>query len=136
MKNNTFARHGLTAVAIATSLTLAACGGGSGAGSGTASSASSAGPSSASGNTATPATSVPAATYAAGSAQLAMFAAVNSLRGALGVGLLAQDPVLDVVLVQIAGSVEPSPTDKYTLSIEQDGIPDGGRSGFVEPETG
>jgi uncharacterized protein YkwD len=96
MKNNTFARHGLTAVAIATSLTLAACGGGSGAGSGTASSASSAGPSSASGNTATPATSVPAATYAAGSAQLAMFAAVNSLRGALGVGLLAQDPVLDV----------------------------------------
>lgn len=41
-----------------------------------------------------------------------------------------------VVLVQIAGSGEPSPTDKYALSIEQDGIPDGWRSGFVEPETG
>jgi len=40
------------------------------------------------------------------------------------------------VLVQIAGSSETSPTKKDALSIEQDRIPDGGRSGFVEPETG
>ena len=64
-----------------------------------------------------------------------MFAAVNSLRGALGVGLLAQDPVLTLVLVQIAGVAETSPINKDTLSIEQDGIPDGGRSGILEPES-
>lgn len=42
-----------------------------------------------------PQTSVPAATYAAGSAQAVMYQAVNNLRSALGVGLLAQDAALD-----------------------------------------
>lgn len=98
MKNkNGFSVVGLTAIAIAASLTLAACGGGGGGGSSSTGSTNSAPtPSPGSSNAATPATSVPAATYTAGSAQLAMFTAINNLRGALGVGLLAQDPVLDV----------------------------------------
>ena len=41
-----------------------------------------------------------------------------------------------MVLVQIAGMGEKSPTNKDALSIEQDRIPDGGRSGFLEPESG
>jgi hypothetical protein len=38
--------------------------------------------------------------------------------------------------VQIASLTEMFPIDMDTLSIEQDSIPDGGRSGIFEPEHG
>jgi DNA-directed RNA polymerase specialized sigma24 family protein len=40
--------------------------------------------------------------------------------------------VLEVILVQIAGVAEISPINKVTLFIEQNRIPDGGRSGVIE----
>ena len=39
-----------------------------------------------------------------------------------------------VALVQIVGGAEMSLINKDTLFIEQDGIPDGGRSGILESE--
>ena len=41
-----------------------------------------------------------------------------------------------MALVQMACLAEKFPIDMDTLSIEQDGIPDGGRSGIFEPEHG
>jgi len=38
-------------------------------------------------------------------------------------------------MVQIAGGAEMSVIKKDALFIEQDGIPDGGRSGILEPES-
>jgi len=39
-------------------------------------------------------------------------------------------------LVQMGGLAERFPVDIGTLSIEQDGIPDSGRSGILEPDNG
>lgn len=89
---NTKKKNGMSILAtLSLSAMLAACGGGGGGGS---SSSSTSAPASA------PATSAPLATSATnpfpgGSGQSAMFAAVNAYRSQLGVGVLADDPVLD-----------------------------------------
>jgi uncharacterized protein YkwD len=86
----------LTALAIAGLLILAACGGGGGGGSNSAAPASSASspPSTTSGAVALQ-TSVPAATYGAATMQASAFSTLNAYRLAMGVGEVAQDPVLD-----------------------------------------
>ena len=44
-------------------------------------------------------------------------------------------PLDEMALVQIAGEAKISSINKDTLFIEQDGIPDGGRSVILEPES-
>jgi hypothetical protein len=89
----------LSAAAIATSLILAACGGGGGSGEAVAPAGASA-PSGASSpsvpsSSVAPQTSVPTPSYAVGSFQLTAFTLLNNYREAMGVGELAQDPILD-----------------------------------------
>ncbi|SOE97480.1 Uncharacterized conserved protein YkwD, contains CAP (CSP/antigen 5/PR1) domain [Burkholderia sp. D7] len=86
----------LTTLAIAASLVLAACGGGGGGGSNSAAPASSASspPATTSGAVAVQ-TSVPAPTYGTGTMQASAFATLNAYRLAMGVGEVAQDPILD-----------------------------------------
>jgi len=95
----------LTALAFAASLVLTACGGGGGGSSNATPPASGASTPAApaSGASSTPAssgvapqTSVAAPTYAAGTFQAAAFQVVNNYRLAMGVGEVAQDPVLDM----------------------------------------
>jgi len=83
----------LTALSIAASLILAACGGGGSNSTAPASSASSP-PSTTSGAVAVQA-SVPAPTYGAATMQASAFSTLNAYRLAMGVGELAQDPILD-----------------------------------------
>lgn len=82
-----------TALAVAASFVVAACGGGGGGDSG--SSAPAAPPAAPASSGIPPQTSVPAATYAAGSYQAAAFSMINDYRAAMGVGKLRQDPILD-----------------------------------------
>ncbi|CAN7785336.1 CAP domain-containing protein [Caballeronia sp. LjRoot34] len=86
----------LTALAIAGSLVLAACGGGGGGGSNSAAPASSASspPATTSGAVAVQ-TSVPAPTYGTGTMQASAFSTLNAYRLSMGVGEVAQDPILD-----------------------------------------
>ena len=77
--------------AIATTPLLAACGGG---GSSSSASAPSAASSAVASNVA-PVTSIPAPTYAATSMQASAIATLNAYRLAMGVGEVAQDPILD-----------------------------------------
>lgn len=86
----------LTALAIAGSLVLAACGGGGGGGSNSAAPASSASsvPSTTSGAVSVQ-TSVPTPTYGTGTMQASAFSTLNAYRLAMGVGEVAQDPILD-----------------------------------------
>lgn len=80
------------------SAALAACGGGGGGGESTAATPPNV-PSNPSvpvnGGAIAPVTSVPTPTYAAGSMQLALFNALNTYRSAMGVGLVAQDTIID-----------------------------------------
>ncbi|WGS55104.1 CAP domain-containing protein (plasmid) [Paraburkholderia sp. D15] len=87
----------LTTLSLAALMTLAACGGGGGgsSASNTGTTAPATGSSTPASNAASPATSVPAPTYASASTQSAAFNALNNYRQAMGVGLLAQDAVLD-----------------------------------------
>jgi hypothetical protein len=86
----------LTALSIAASLILAACGGGGGGGSNSTAPASGASnpPATTSGAVAVQ-TSVPAATYGAATMQASAFSTLNAYRLAMGVGEVAQDPILD-----------------------------------------
>jgi uncharacterized protein YkwD len=100
-----FIRSSRPVVLAALAFLLAGCGGGGGGGTSAPIAASSPGTSSpgsgtpggTSGATSGVAlqTSVPVATYAAGTAQAYAFQSLNSYRLAMGVGELAQDPVLD-----------------------------------------
>ncbi|MEA3099454.1 CAP domain-containing protein [Caballeronia mineralivorans] len=92
MRNNQTSK--MTALAMAATFTLAACGGGGGS-STPATPAVPASSSTAATSGVPPQTSVAAATYTAGSFQATAFALLNNYRNAVGVGLLAQDPVLD-----------------------------------------
>jgi len=89
----------LTALAFAASLVLTACGGGGGSSNATTPATGASAPGAASSPATTagvaPVTSVAAPTYAAGSFQAAAFQQVNNYRSAMGVGELAQDPILD-----------------------------------------
>jgi uncharacterized protein YkwD len=90
----------LTALAIAASLALTACGGGGGgSNSSTGTAASTSGASTSSTTTSSgsvaPATSVAAPTYASATMQATAFQQLNAYRLAMGVGELAQDPILD-----------------------------------------
>jgi uncharacterized protein YkwD len=76
------------AAAVATSLVLTACGGGGG-------SSSTPAPSPTPSPSTALQTSVPAPTYAAGSAELAAFTVLNAQRERCGFGLLAQNAALD-----------------------------------------
>ena len=96
-KNTKFSAYGLTAIAIAASLTLAACGGGGGSGSpstsGTGSSGSTSGtspttPAAVTGTLTTP-------QYAANSAQLAAFTLLNQYRQECGFPALQENTELD-----------------------------------------
>lgn len=78
------------AAAVATSLVLTACGGGGGS-----SSTPAPAPSPAPSPSTALQTSVPAPTYAAGSAELAAFTVLNAQRERCGFGLLAQNAALD-----------------------------------------
>ncbi|QYY27901.1 CAP domain-containing protein [Cupriavidus pinatubonensis] len=69
---------------------LTACGGGGGGGDNSAQTPMAPPP-----TARAPQTNVPAPTYVAGSGRLVMFQALNDVRDALGVGLLAQDAALD-----------------------------------------
>jgi uncharacterized protein YkwD len=88
----------LTALSIAASLILAACGGGGGGGGGGNSAAPASGasipPATTSGAVAVQ-TSVPASTYGAATMQASAFSTLNAYRLAMGVGEVAQDPILD-----------------------------------------
>jgi uncharacterized protein YkwD len=84
----------LTALAIAASLVLAACGGGGGSNS-TAPAASASSPSGTTSGAVAVQTSVPAPTYGAATMQASAFATLNAYRLAMGVGEVAQDPILD-----------------------------------------
>ncbi|CAE6938532.1 hypothetical protein R69608_05097 [Paraburkholderia nemoris] len=92
MKNKMNKQSASILAAVSLSAMLAACGGG--------------GSSAAAGSPSTPITpttsasippqsSVPAATYAAGSMQASAFSTLNAYRLAMGVGALSQDPILD-----------------------------------------
>ncbi|MFM0441449.1 CAP domain-containing protein [Paraburkholderia strydomiana] len=81
----------LTALSFAAAVALSACGGGGGGSSGSGAAAPATTPSGP-GNLQT---SVPAPTYAASTAQAAIFSQLNAYRSAMGVGLLKQDSVLD-----------------------------------------
>lgn len=103
-KNGFFSVHGLTAIAIAASLTLAACGGGGGGGSptssGTAGSATPASGTSASAPTSagTPVTGTLATPqYSANSAQLAAFTMINQYRQECGFPAFKENTILDQV---------------------------------------
>ncbi|AOJ10100.1 CAP domain-containing protein [Burkholderia mayonis] len=91
----------LSALATAAVLTLAACGGGGDGGSSTPTDNSSGNGSNGSntgGNTAgvvPPQTSVGPSTYAADAMAFYAYTKLNNYRAAMGVGLLAQDPILD-----------------------------------------
>jgi len=86
----------LSAIAVASALALTACGGGGdsgGSGTGTPS-ATPTPPAPVVPTSVAPAASVPAATYTDTRAQL--FTQLNDFRAAVGVGMLRQDPMLDV----------------------------------------
>ncbi|SOE91593.1 Uncharacterized conserved protein YkwD, contains CAP (CSP/antigen 5/PR1) domain [Caballeronia arationis] len=87
----------LSMAAIAASLLVAACGGGGGdSTSGSASPPSGASqPATSSNPVIAPQTSVPAPTYAAGTGQYGMFTTINAYRSQMGVGMVAQDLLLD-----------------------------------------
>lgn len=105
MKNNIrFSAYGLTALAIAASLTLAACGGGGGGGSaGSSGAAGSATPASGtSASTPTPASAPVPGTlatpqYPASSAQLAALTQINQYRQECGFPVLQENSILDQV---------------------------------------
>jgi len=89
------AKH--TVVAIAVSTLLAACGGGGGSSSSTTPSSTDT-PSQSTGPVVVPAdlqTSVPALTYSANSQEYAFVTALNQFRAQVGLGLLAQNALLD-----------------------------------------
>jgi hypothetical protein len=67
--------------------------------------------------------------YLDASAACAMEASFSS-------GAPAHEQVSGWAPVQIAGLTEMFPIDMDTLAIEQDSIPDSGRSGIFEPEHG
>src|SRR5471032_491661 len=83
-----------TALSIATSLVLAACGGGGGSNSAAPASGASSSPVTTSGSVAVQ-TSVPTPTYGTGTMQASAFSTLNAYRLAMGVGEVAQDPILD-----------------------------------------
>jgi uncharacterized protein YkwD len=76
-------------------LVLSACSGGGGDSSGSATPATAASTPSTTASSATPASSVAKPTYAASSAQATAFSQLNTYRLQMGVGELAQDPILD-----------------------------------------
>ncbi|RKT10647.1 hypothetical protein B0G69_8081 [Paraburkholderia sp. RAU2J] len=88
----------LTAVSFAAAIALSACGGGGGGSSSSGAAAPASGasaPTTSPAGATTPQTSVPAPTYSASTMQQATFAQLNAYRLAMGVGELAQDPILD-----------------------------------------
>lgn len=98
-----FWKTGFTAIAVASALTLAACGGGGdGGGSTTPATSPQPTPSTPAPSTpqtsdaATTATSVPTPTYASTDERLNLFNLINNFRSQIGVGMLRQDPMLDV----------------------------------------
>lgn len=98
----------LSMAAIAASLLVTACGGGGGGGDASSSAAtppSGASQPAGSANSVAivaPQTSVQAPTYAADTAQYAMFTAINAYRSNMGVGMVAQDLMLDLTALNHA----------------------------------
>lgn len=91
----------LSMAAIAASLLVAACGGGGGSDSPSSSASAPSGASQPAGSTAgvsivAPQTSVPAPTYAASTGQFSLFNTINAYRSQVGVGMVAQDLMLDL----------------------------------------
>jgi len=114
----------LTALAITGSLVLAACGGGGGGGSNSAAPASSASspPATTSGAVAVQ-TSVPAPTYGTGTMQASAFATLNAYRLAMGVGEVAQDPILDTSATAHSLYVESNLANGNLTTLSHDEVP-------------
>lgn len=90
MRNNQTSK--MTALAMAATFTLAACGGGGGSSTPSAAPTVPAAPA----TSIPPKTSVPAPTYGATTMQATAFLTLNAYRSGMGVGMVAQDSVLDM----------------------------------------